>query len=131
MSLMTPEEQDALIAQANGCTDGECSLDEVNELIQVLKEQQKELYARVIEVKSVIKTLESVNEKENRQVDEVRETVRALYRIFQLGDKASNNDYPKLSRPTGWSGEIGDGPKTAYDVLPPKKIKPAPLFKIE
>ena len=35
--------------------------------------------------------------------------------------KASGNDYPALSRPTGYSGEVGDGPKTAFDVLDPKK----------
>ena len=27
--------------------------------------------------------------------------------------------------PTGWAGEVGDGPTTAYDALEPKKWKPA------
>jgi len=58
------------------------------------------------------------------EVNEMRETARALFRVFQLGDKASGNDYPSLSRPMGWSGEVGNGPTTAYDALPPKKYKP-------
>merc|ERR1712232_606407 len=68
----------------------------------------------------VVEEEEEVAEMEAK-TDEIRETVRALYRVFQLGDEASGNDYPALSRPTGWSGEVGNGPTTAYDCLPPKK----------
>jgi hypothetical protein len=67
-----------------------------------------------------------VNSKDDRKVDEVRETVRALYRVFQLGSKASNNDYPSLSRPTGYSGDVNDGPTDAYRALKPKPWKAAP-----
>lgn len=125
LGLMTQEETDKLLNQATDCAEGECSLDEVQDLIDVLKVQQKELYTRVEEIRGMIKSLEIVNNKNDaRSVDEVRETVRAIYRIFQLGDKASGNDYPKLSRPTGWTGDVGKGPTTAYDALPPKKYKP-------
>ena len=120
---MTPEETEKVLSHAADCAEGECSLDEVDDLIQILKEQQKELSDRVNEVKTMIEELEHVNEKDERKVDEVRETVKALFRVFQLGDKASGNDYPSLSKPTGWSGEVGDGPKTAWDALPPKKWK--------
>ena len=106
---------------ANDCAEGECSLDDVDELISVLQQQQKELSARVEDVKSMISQLESMNRNDDRKVDEVRETVRALFRIFQMGAKSSGNDYPSLSKPTGWSGEVGDGPQSAYDALPPKK----------
>jgi hypothetical protein len=126
LSLMTPSETDKLMKQANDCAEGECSLDEVADLIEILQGQQKELYKRVEELKSMIASLDHINEKDDRKVDEIRETVRAIWRVFQLGDKASGNDYPKLSRPTGWSGDVGDGPKTAYDVLPPKKYKASP-----
>lgn len=27
--------------------------------------------------------------------------------------------------PSGWAGDVGDGPTTAYDALEPKKWKPA------
>ncbi|CAB9517347.1 expressed unknown protein [Seminavis robusta] len=123
LSLMAPDDVDSVLSKAEDCSEGECSVDEVSELLSILKGQQKELYSRVQTLKETIYTLEHVNEKDAREVDEVRETVRAIYRIFQLGDKASGNDYPSLSKPTGWSGEIGDGPKTAYDALPPKKWK--------
>jgi hypothetical protein len=123
LQLMEPEEVDKLMTQANDCADGECSLDDVTELISILKEQQSEIYQRVEKIKGMIKSLEEVNKRDDRAVDEVRETVRALFRVFQLGAKASGNDYPALSKPTGWSGEVGDGPKTAYDALPPKPYK--------
>ena len=121
---MSQEETDKLMTHATECADGECSIDEVSELIAVLKDQQKELSSRVDQIKKSIHALEHVNQADNREVDQVRETVRAIFRIFQLGDKASGNDYPALSKPMGYSGEVGDGPTTAYDALPPKKWKP-------
>mmetsp|Transcript_31986 Transcript_31986/g.53496 ORF Transcript_31986/g.53496 Transcript_31986/m.53496 type:complete len:131 (-) Transcript_31986:231-623(-) len=123
LQLMSQEESETIMSKAANCVDGECSLDEIDDLIVILKSQQKELYDRVSQVKDMVKTLEHMNEKEGRPVDEIRETVRALFRVFQLGDKASNNDYPSLSRPSGWSGEVGKGPTTAYDALPPKQMK--------
>ena len=123
---MSASENESIMKKANDCYEGECGLDDVDELLHVLKEQQKELHSRVNQVKEVIQSLEKVNAKDDRKVDEIRETVRAIFRVFQLGDKASGNDYPKLSRPTGWSGEVGDGPTTAYDALPPKRIKKSP-----
>ena len=121
---MSPDETEAVMKHATDCADGECSLDEVQDLIDILKVQQKELSNRVENVKSMIATLETSNAKSDRKTDEVRETIRALYRVFQLGDKASGNDYPSLSKATGWSGDVGKGPQTAYDSLPPKKWKP-------
>ena len=120
---MSQDESDAILSHATDCVEGECSLDEVSELINVLKDQQKELSERVESVRDMIKSLEVVNKSDDRSVDEVRETVRAIFRVFQLGDKASGNNYPSLSKPTGWSGEVGDGPTTAYDALPPKPYK--------
>lgn len=110
---MTPEETETILSKADDCAEGECSIDDVTELISILKEQQKEIYDRLIDIKASVKSLEVVNESDDRKVDEVRETVRALFRVFQLGDKASGNDYPSLSKPMGWSGEVGDGPTTA------------------
>jgi hypothetical protein len=121
LSLMTPSETETLMKTATDCAEGECSLDEVEDLINVLKLQQKELSTRVRDVKTTIESLEKVNTQNDRKVDEVRETVRALFRIFQLGDKSSGNNFPSLSKPMGWSGDVGDGPKSAYDALPPKK----------
>jgi|Transcript_27115 hypothetical protein len=123
LNLMSHEDTDTVLATAEDCAQGECSLDEIDGLVTLLKDQQKEASERLKEIKDMVKSLETVNSSDDRSVDEIRETVRAIYRIFQLGDKASGNDYPALSKPMGWSGEIGDGPKTAYDVLPPKPYK--------
>lgn len=119
---MSKDDTDAVLTQASDCAEGECSLDEVADLISVLQTHRKELSDRVEEIKKITSALEKVSSR-GAEVDEIRETVRALFRVFQLGDKASGNDYPSLSKPTGWSGEIGDGPKTAYDALPPKPYK--------
>jgi hypothetical protein len=122
--LLSPSENKVLFDQAESCLE-ECSLEEVDQLIQTLHSQQTELTKRLGEVQKMIAALETVNAKDDRKVDQVRETVRAIYRIFQLGDKASGNDYPSLSKPSGYSGEVGKGgTKTAYDVLNPKKWSP-------
>ena len=123
---MSQEDTDSIVSKVSSCVDGECSLDEVEDLIELLQSQQKEMYGRVEQIRSMVKSLETVNSQDDREVDQIRETVRAIYRVFQLGDKASGNDYPSLSKPTGWSGEVGDGPTTAYDALPPKPYKKSP-----
>lgn len=123
LNLMSHGETDIVLDTAENCVEGECSLDEIDGLISLLKDQQKEASLRLGEIKDMVKALESVNEADERSVDEIRETVRAIFRVFQLGDKASGNDYPSLSKPTGWSGEVGKGPTTAYDALPPKQIR--------
>jgi hypothetical protein len=123
---MAAEELETLMAKATGCADSECSVDEVADFVELLKVQQKELSDRVTQVNSMIKSLEIINGQDDRKVDQVRETVRAIFRVFQLGDKGSGNNYPSLSKPTGWSGDVGSGPTTAYDSLPPKRWKPKP-----
>ncbi|KAL9185550.1 hypothetical protein ACHAXT_003327 [Thalassiosira profunda] len=123
LNLMTVAEVDAIITEAEACAEGECALDEVENLINNLQDQQSSLSKRIEEIGGLIKDLEHVNGKDDRPVDEVRETVRAIFRIFAMGDKASGNDYPSLSMPMGYSGETAGGGKTAYDVLPPKPIK--------
>lgn len=122
---MSNDESENLMKQATDCYEGECSIDEVSEFIGVLQSQQRELSSRLDDVRKMIKSLEAVNGKDDRETNEVRDTVRAIYRIFQLGDKASGNDYPALTKPTGYTGVVGKGPKTAYDALPPKKWKPS------
>jgi hypothetical protein len=120
---MSQEETANVLKQAQECVDEECGVDSVVDLVDVLQAQQKELSDRVEKIKLTVEALDKVNKQEERPVDEIRETVRALFRVFQLGDKASGNDYPTLSKPTGYSGDVGKGSQTAWDVLPPKKWK--------
>mmetsp|Transcript_14387 Transcript_14387/g.26138 ORF Transcript_14387/g.26138 Transcript_14387/m.26138 type:complete len:161 (-) Transcript_14387:206-688(-) len=122
--LMTVEEVDVIMKKATNCEKGECSLDEVENLIKELQSQQKMVYDRVDQITKLIDSLEHVNVQDSREVNEVRETVRAISRgRFErgkdmtfgtiAGGKASVNDYPSLSMPIGYSGDVGDGHTTA------------------
>jgi len=106
------------------CEKSECSLEDVNSLIAELQDRQQKLYERVQSIDKMIKSLEIMNHSSDRNVDEVRDTLRALFRVFAMSPKASGNDYPSLSRPTGYSGEVGKGPTDAYKALNPKPYKP-------
>mmetsp|Transcript_27478 Transcript_27478/g.42637 ORF Transcript_27478/g.42637 Transcript_27478/m.42637 type:complete len:158 (-) Transcript_27478:217-690(-) len=120
-ALMSEEETKSIINSAHDCADSECSVEDVEMFLSELKEQQIILRNRLSDVTKMIDELGHVNIGTDRKVDEVRETVRAIARLFMMGDKASGNDYPMMGTPMGYSGEVGEGPKTAYDVLSPKK----------
>ncbi|CAB9517348.1 expressed unknown protein [Seminavis robusta] len=116
--ILSDSETDAILKVASECAEGECSIDEVAGLVGDLKEQQQILERRMSKIMTMIAHLEHVNEKEDRQTDEVRQFVKDMLRVFA---------HEKATIPaTGFSGEIGDGPTTAYDALPPKKWKASP-----
>ena len=123
-AVLTPQELEAVIARGHACEKGECSIDDVDGLIAELQEQQHNLNERIKESDNMIKSLEILNGADDRDHDEVRDTVRAIFRLFSMGDKASGNDYPSLGMPTGYSGEVGNGPTDAYKALNPKPWKP-------
>jgi hypothetical protein len=112
---MSDEETEKILQSAADCAEGECSLDDVSELIGELKEQQAVLSKRLEKIMNIISHLQHVNEKEERKTDEVRAFVRDMLRVF-------SSDKPVFF-PSGFAGEVGDGPTTAYDALPPKKWK--------
>ncbi len=74
----------------------------------------------------MVKSLEILNDADDRDHDEVRETVRAIFRVFAMGAEASGNDLPSTGIATGWTGEVGGGPTDAYKALNPKPWKPSP-----
>jgi hypothetical protein len=115
---MSDAETDAILQSAKNCADGECSVDEISDLVSELKEQQEILELRMNKIMNMIAHLEHVNEKPNRNDDEVRKFVKDMLRVFAHEKQA----FPA----TGFSGDIGDGPTTAYDALPPKKWKASP-----
>eukprot|EP00536_Pseudo-nitzschia_multiseries_P000559 jgi/Psemu1/300167/fgenesh1_kg.7_\ len=112
-AFLTEEETVAILNKSNECIDSECSLDEVEDLLTVLKDTEKELQGRLDNIMNMIAHLQHVNEKEERKTDEVRAFVKDLLRVFDTGK-------PVFS-PQGFSGDVGKGPTTAYDALPPKK----------
>lgn len=80
--LLSDEETETIFNKATDCAEGECSLDDVNDLLSELNAQQKILSDRLAQVTNMIDTLAGVNDKEEREVDEVRQYVRDLLRVF-------------------------------------------------
>ena len=85
---MTVGEIEGVMAEAEACAEGECALDEVESLISNLQDQQSLLSKRIAEIDTLVTDLEHINGKDDRPVDEVRETVRAIFRVFALGVSA-------------------------------------------
>lgn len=110
---MSEEETLAILNKSNECMESECSLEEVDELLAVLKDTERELTIRVDKIMNTISHLQHINEKEERKTDEVRAFVKDLLSVF-------NTDKPMVF-PRGYAGDVGKGPQTAYDALPPKK----------
>ena len=84
---MSSAEIDVILAEAEKCAEGECALDEVSSLIENLQNQQSMLSKRVNEIDDLVKALEAANGRgvDDRPVDEMKETVKAIFRIFALG----------------------------------------------
>jgi hypothetical protein len=80
--IMTDDETNAIMKSANDCVEGECSLDEVSELLSVLKNTEKELEDRMEKIMNMIAHLQHINKKEERKTDEVRAFVQDMLRVF-------------------------------------------------
>lgn len=114
MVLLSEEDTTAIMDKALDCAEGECSIDDVSGLIHDLKEQQKEMNARLEEIMNMVAHLQNLNAKKDRKKDEVRAYVKDLLRVFGSNSKGYG---------TGFSGDIGDGPTDAYKALNPKPWK--------
>jgi hypothetical protein len=82
---MSSTDIDKILADANTCIEGECALDDVETLITNLLAQQSLLSSRINEIDKLVVSLERSNGVADRPVDEMRETVRAIFRIFSVG----------------------------------------------
>jgi hypothetical protein len=122
LSLMSLQDIEAIMASAQDCSEGECSVDQVGDLIQVLQTQQRELNERIQKIDTMVKSLENMNGKEKDR-DEVRETIRAIMRVFSKSDGHKASTSAQI-RPTGYSGDVGKGSTDAYKALKPKPYKP-------
>jgi len=114
---MTEDEITAVLDKAHGCVEGECAVNDVDDLIGELKDQQKVLNERLETIMNVVSHLQHANGSDARKTDDVRAIVKDMLRVFTTADD-------KFA--IGFSGDIGDGPTTAYDALPPKPWKAAP-----
>ncbi|KAL7536033.1 hypothetical protein ACHAXR_008565 [Thalassiosira sp. AJA248-18] len=112
--IMTEDEITAILSKAHGCVESECAVNDVDDLITELKEQQTVLNTRLETIMNVVAHLQAANAQEKRKTDDVRAIVNDMLRVFTTSDG-------KFAM--GFSGDIGDGPTTAYDALPPKPWK--------
>ena len=79
---MTDKEVEDILAKANGCMGEECSVDEVDELLFLLKDTQKSLESRMANIKNMISDLQHLNSHDERKVDDVRAFVKDMLRVF-------------------------------------------------
>ena len=115
---MSDEETEAILRTIEDCSEhSQCDVDDVASLLYELKQQEKELQARLESLDKVIVQLKELNHNEQEDRDAVRAFVRDMLRVFHQGGPA----FPA----SGFTGDIGDGPMTAYEALPPKKWKPS------
>merc|ERR1711957_646951 len=112
--IMSEDEIAAVLSKANNCVESECSVDTTDDLITELKAQQKVLRTRLDAIMNTVAHLEQSNESGERKKEDVAQIVKDLMRTFSVQDG-------KFAM--GFSGDIGDGPSTAYDALPPKPWK--------
>ena len=80
--LMSDAEQEQVLKHATDCVEGECSLDEVSELLSVLKDTEHELEHRLEKIMNMVSHLQDINAKEERKTDEVRAFVKDLLSVF-------------------------------------------------
>ena len=114
--LLSESETESILQSAQECAEGECSLDDVSQLVSELREQEKVLSARMEAIINMVADLQRINEKPERQTDEVRSFVSDMLRVF------SHDESQHFA--TGFSGDIPKNTKTAYDSLNPKPWKP-------
>mmetsp|Transcript_52738 Transcript_52738/g.78598 ORF Transcript_52738/g.78598 Transcript_52738/m.78598 type:complete len:110 (+) Transcript_52738:385-714(+) len=79
---MTEEETEAILKSAHDCHEGECTIDEVSELIYELEEQKKVLNDRLDAIMNMVSKLQKANTDQKRNTDDVRAYVKDLLRVF-------------------------------------------------
>jgi hypothetical protein len=79
---LSDEETEAILNSAKECAGGECSVDDIGDLVKELKEQQSAMKERLTKVKGMIHKLEDLNEKSERKPDEIRNFVKDMLRVF-------------------------------------------------
>lgn len=125
-ALITESEAQKVLAKANLCLEEECSLHAVNDLLVEMRTQQQMLKTRLEQITELVTALTAMNLIDDvdgsaseaamgRDIDEMKESIKSIARVFTASAKSSGNDYPELSFPSGWTGEKNKGKSTAYD----------------
>lgn len=87
--IMTNEETESVLKTAGDCMEGECSIDEIDELVAMLKDTEQQLEARLEDIMNMVAHLQHINEKEERKTDEVRSIVKDMLRVFNTDVSAT------------------------------------------
>lgn len=122
LNLLTTEEMEKLMQHATECSENECTVEAVSDLLQELHSQEGELDRRLKKIRGMIESLESSNEQGNER-SEVGKIVDDIMRVFMVSAEKSGCDYPDTGIALGFSGDIRK-PTTAYKALNPKPWKP-------
>jgi hypothetical protein len=86
---MSNDETDAVLKHAGDCMEGECSVDEIDDLVKLLKDTEKELETRLENIMNMVAHLQHINKKEERQTDDVRALVKDMLRVFSTDVSAT------------------------------------------
>ena len=104
---------------ANLCKDEEfgCDVDQVDAVRQQLIDQATICKQRLDEIDALFEEMHVENTKPEkvRDVDQLKETVRSIARLFMFDN--SDNNYPDTGLAVGFSGERKGGGKTACKFL--------------
>jgi predicted nuclease with TOPRIM domain len=79
---MSDAETAAILEKAEGCMGEECSIDEVDELLVMLKKTQSDLEERLEKIMNLVGDLQHLNQKGERETDEVRAFVKDMLSVF-------------------------------------------------
>ena len=125
--IMSDEETEAMLRTIQDCSEHtQCGVDDVSALLDELRSQETVLSARLAYLDQLVQDLKATTQPHaskkggsttSDDKDAVRALVRDLLRVF------STQGAPAFPV-SGFAGDIGQGPMTAYDALPPKKWKP-------
>ena len=84
----------------------------VNDLLVDLRGQKRVLELRLENISSLIQSLTAANLVEEadstatRDVTEIQKSVQSIAQVFTVSAKSSGNDYPALSFPSGFTGDV-------------------------
>lgn len=97
--LISNEDTEQVLQTAGDCIEGECSLDEVSELLGLLHDAEKDLEGRLDKIMNMVSHLQHLNDKEERKTDEVRGFVKDLLRVFNTEVSATSRPDPTNFQP--------------------------------
>ncbi|EKU22748.1 hypothetical protein NGA_0252402 [Nannochloropsis gaditana CCMP526] len=111
------EAEKNFITEADNCLNGECSIDDVNDLLIQLRVEIKSLKTKLAEVEACEQQLTQMNGAPLAK-DAVRDIIKAVLRAMDVDPEDSS--FPQIVRAAGFAGEKFKK-KGSFDGVPYKK----------